>query len=486
MYKHKYFFILTIIFLIHCTPKHKPVNDVLATIGNRTISTDQFTKSYSFGPSALKQGDNPKFAYLNAMINELILYEMLSQNPQHISQDDSRLMLVKEEYLVEKIFIENVNEKIFITDAEIIEAIKVSKRKLKLKYLFTRFIDTAEKCLKVLSEGKNLDELKDELYDISDEFFTGETGYLVYGEIDEPINSIVFSIIPGEKLKIISTQLGYYILKVDDIITNSISDMDIETSRDRHKKILWNKKGNKLTREFLNTFMSPKKIIVRASSFSTMVNELFRVYMKYNFLPDNYYKSPDQFETINSDAYWLQDTLVTYDSGSILTWEIISHMQRRSLFFDTKTIDVFAKDLEKKLAIIIRDLFLIKEAKIKGYQNDMTLAREVNLWKINLVVNDYISTISKDLFLESYYDTSDKFKRKTNRNIFTETRDLITHKLDSMKSSIHIEIDDDLLSNIQVDNKMIGHIPDVKLFKLGLPYFRLAYPSLNPILGIIK
>ena len=34
------------------------------------------------------------------------LYEMLSQNPQYsISQTDSRLMLLKDEYLVEKMFI---------------------------------------------------------------------------------------------------------------------------------------------------------------------------------------------------------------------------------------------------------------------------------------------------------------------------------------------------------------------------------------------
>ena len=49
-----------------------------------------------------------------------------------------------------------------------------------------------------------------------------------------------------------------------------------------------------------------------------------------------------------------------------------------------------------------------------------------------------------------------------------------------------MEIRQDLLLNIEVDDQMIGHVPEVKLFKLGLPYFRLAYPSPNPLLGIIN
>ena len=166
---NNYFLILCMISIIQCTQELTHPNRILAKVGKHTISVDQFTKSYNFGPSALKEGPNPKVDYLNAMINELFLYEMLSQNPQYsISQTDSRLMLLKDEFLVEKMFTENVNENIYISDEEIIESIKASKKQLRLSYLFTRFIDTAEKCLNVLNKGKNYNQLADELVGISD------------------------------------------------------------------------------------------------------------------------------------------------------------------------------------------------------------------------------------------------------------------------------------------------------------------------------
>ena len=487
MKNNNFYLILCMISIIQCTQELTHPNQILAKVGKHTISVDQFTKSYSFGPSALKEGPNPKVDYLNAMINELFLYEMLSQNPQYsISQTDSRLMLLKDEYLVEKMFIENVNENIYITDEEIIESIKVSKKKLRISYLFTRFIDTAEKCLNVLNKGENYNQLTDELFEISDEFYIGETKYLVYGEIDEPLNSIIFSLLPGQISKIITTELGYYILRVDDIITDSISNMDFEINKNRHKKILWNKKGNILAKEYLDSFLSPKNIVVKAESFNTIVNELYPLYKQYNSLPNDIFKLIDEFKTMDKRDDWLDDTLVSYNSGDIISREIVLYLQRRPLFFDTKTINVFAEDFERRLAIIIRDHFLINDAIKKGYQTGILLENELNIWKNNLVVNDYINSIKKDLLSQSYNEKSNALDREIIREISEKTKVLINYKLDSLKTKIPLDVDKALLLNIEVDDQMIGHVPEVKLFKLGLPYFRLAYPSPNTLLGIIN
>ena len=485
MKNNNYFLFLYMISIIQCTQELTPPNQILAKVGKHSISVDQFTKSYSFGPSALKEGPNSKVDYLNAMINELFLYEMLSQNPQYsISQTDSRLMLLKDEYLVEKMFTENVNENIYISDEEIIESIKASKKKLKLSYLFTRFIDTAENCLNVLKKVNNYNQLTDELFEISDEFSIGETKYLVYGEIDEPLNSIIFSLLPGQISKIITTELGYYILRVDDVITESVSNMDFEMNKKRHKKILWNKKGNIIAKEYLDSFLSPKNIIVKAETFNTIVNELYPLYKQYNSLPNDIFQLIDEFKTMDNRDDWLQDTLVTFNSGGITCREIVLHIQRRPLFFNTKTINVFAEDFQKRLAIIIRDYFLINDAIKKGYHTSILLENELIIWKNNLVVNDYINSIKKDLLSQSYYEKSNTLDREIINEISEKTKILIKYKLDSLKTKIPVEINQDILLNIEVDDQMIGHVPEVRLFKLGLPYFRLAYPLPDPLLGI--
>ena len=251
-------------------------------------------------------------------------------------------------------------------------------------------------------------------------------------------------------------------------------------------EILWNKKGNILAKEYLDSFLSPKNIVVKAESFNTIVNELYPLYKQYNSLPNDIFKLIDEFKTMDKRDDWLDDTLVSYNSGDIISREIVLYLQRRPLFFDTKTINVFAEDFERRLAIIIRDHFLINDAIKKGYQTGILLENELNIWKNNLVVNDYINSIKKDLLSQSYNEKSNALDREIIREISEKTKVLINYKLDSLKTKIPLDVDKALLLNIEVDDQMIGHVPEVKLFKLGLPYFRLAYPSPNTLLGIIN
>ena len=55
--------------------------------------------------------------------------------------------------------------------------------------------------------------------------------------------------------------------------------------------------------------------------------------------------------------------------------------------------------------------------------------------------------------------------------------DFLNKKLDSLKTKINISINMQLLSEIEVLDKIKGQIPELQLFKLGLPYLKKAYPT---------
>ena len=52
-------------------------SDIVAVVGNKIITGEDFIKSYSFGPPILKKAGSAKSDYLNAMINEELLSHKL-------------------------------------------------------------------------------------------------------------------------------------------------------------------------------------------------------------------------------------------------------------------------------------------------------------------------------------------------------------------------------------------------------------------------
>ena len=98
---------------------HDKENDalILAVVGSSYISVDEFIKSYSFGSSQLKAKENPKLSYLEAMINERILAQDLSKNKKYSIEDsDLRIELLRKELIVEKIFENQVEDRVEISD----------------------------------------------------------------------------------------------------------------------------------------------------------------------------------------------------------------------------------------------------------------------------------------------------------------------------------------------------------------------------------
>ena len=68
-------------------------------------------------------------------------------------------------------------------------------------------------------------------------------------------------------------------------------------------------------------------------------------------------------------------------------------MKLRPIKYDIKTIDSFSNDLEEKLAIIIRDYFLILEYEENYNFNQSEILNQISQWKKKYVVEDYLQKL---------------------------------------------------------------------------------------------
>ena len=94
------------------------------------------------------------------------------------------------------------------------------------------------------------------------------------------------------------------------------------------------------------------------------------------------------------------------------------------------------------------------------------IINQINQWKRKLIVDDYLERIQTSFI-------SDKIEK--NNQLY----ELLDKKLDSLRSIHNISINLELLSDVDVIDDVKGHIPELQLFKLGLPYLRKAYPTPN-------
>ncbi len=107
--------------------------DIVAQVGERTITAREFQLNYEFGFSHLKKTPDRKLSYLECMINETLLsiegYRLGLDKTERVQKLKARLL---EELLVEELLRKQVSENITVSDEEIRDAITRSKVRWKL------------------------------------------------------------------------------------------------------------------------------------------------------------------------------------------------------------------------------------------------------------------------------------------------------------------------------------------------------------------
>jgi hypothetical protein len=387
---------------------------------------------------------------------------------------------------VENIFEIEVDNKISVTNEEILKSIIKSRKRVKITYLYSANHDMILQCQDSLLKGYDFHQLLEINY-INNNIIIEETPYLLEGQITESFKDIIFELPPGIFSKIITKDFGYYIIKINDIVTESLSDTEIENFRSTHEKIIRNKKSNLLAKDFVDSYMSPKKIIIKSKSFKNLAETLFNIYKKFGMIPFDI----NSFRDNNLYGDWLNDTLIVHKDGIIKTNQILNYIKIRPIHFDNRDIDSFSSDLEKKLSILIRDYFLVMESHDNYDINYKNIINQRNLWKRKLIVDDYFNQLNvfpMNAIIRNNNETNRDYDNNILRNRIEngESYSRLNMKLDSLKSKIKISINLELLSSLDVIDDVRGHFPELQLFKLGLPYLREAYPTPNIMFAYIK
>ncbi len=481
-----------------CARKTSAPEPVVATVGPVAITVSDFRVSYEFGPSIVKKQPKPKGAYLQAMINELLLAERgKAEGALEVPWVRRAETGLEQELLVEQMFHDEVDKKIKISDEDIRKAIEKSAVRLKARYIYASDKQEAESYWKALRRGEPFDSvLARSLAAHGGTREEAETGFFTWAQLDPKIADQVFDLKPGDVSKPLPFRHGFVILRIVDARRKVLDPSDFDRLHEHYREVLRARRAGVEGGHFIKRFMDPKDVRVKRTAFNALVKTMYR------WLTESAPKiSGGRFDLekhLRADSAGLDPgaTLVTFRGGHWTVRDFLEHYATRPMRLDLQDEEHFARSLKWIIGLQVRDSFLEAEARKRGMLKRPEVQRELNAWRRKWAYSEMRQRLAKQIRIsdaeaKAFYEQHPDFfgpSFEANRDLVVEQlrqkklKELLQNTADSLRTRIPVEIHWDVLDTITTSDFGRPGI-DLEVFKLGLPYLRKAWPTVDRIWG---
>ncbi len=498
--------LLLSLFLFSCSSKVKdPEQTVLARVGSKEITVQDFRINYEFGYTHLRNtlpGEDPKKQILNLMIIEALLsnegYRMGLQNSEEIKERSAQLT---SELLVEKVFTEKVLKNVSVTDDEIQEAIIRSSVNFKLRFYPANSFEGAVYIRRLAQEvgfGQALEMVANSnemgLISASD-FVTPEMTWL---DMDPDFLDAISTLKPGELSLPIQVEDHWFIVEVLEVRQNPLSDNDILNKWDRTKRILERNKATAGASTFVSSMMQPLDVRVDATSFRILASILWD-WFKYEEPKLSLRYSHDSIRNQPFgrllDNHW-NDVLVFKSNGNWTIGDFIYAYPKSRYPIRLDDVQIFTENLKLNIGLTLRDAEMLKIAQKERLNASDYVKDSHKKWMDKWVFRAYRDiltdslNITEDEIAHHYSQYSSKFTfRKDEIPELDTIKEWVKADLRQIKEHELIKLDLLRLQNasvISINEAVLDTITTVSdsnkqtflLFKRSTGSF--AYPVVDP------
>ena len=486
--------------------QQQPDELVVAKIGDRIITVQDFRKNYELGFPHLKKAPNRKRSYLDYMIKEKLLslagYQLGLDQSERVKKLEKELL---DELLIEELFRTNVDNKIKITQKEINEAINKSKISWKLRY----WMDTSPENANYISQAMRVRGYSAVVQDILEsnpeirlrarDF---ETQYLTWLEVSPELLDAIKDLRIGEISDPVELDGVYFIFQIVDIRRQGILENEYLDKAATYKKILFYRKAITASLKYVSDYMTPKNVITKSDAFFDLTNALLEWKKLQN-------KNQKTFLQAVKDAdrktpallilkKKLRETLVTFQGGQWSIKDFLDRFDPSALRKDLDDPDQYRHEINQQIALKIRNYFFLKEAHKQGLHKLAKIRNQLNEWKDKWVYEETRKLYTKDVVITEkeakYYFDKFKDRYKSNRtedpeyqafrtqairDAYLQKENLIlSEKLDSLRRFYPVKINKAVFDTIQTIDSRKSRWMSLQAFKRNSN--RPAVPIVDP------
>ena len=385
-----------VLILIHCSQAIE--EDILATVGRKKITVNDFITRLEFTPRALFQGlknfdKNQK--YLDMLISEKLF--SIKAEEEGLAEYDSikkMVQVIEDRAMIKELYRQVIQRNIDVTDNEVVDAYSKMNMELFLTYFKTRNKKQAATFKSQLESGAMFEEALESAYGIPVDIMDYRQR-LQWGDFNHRIEEAAYKLKIGDVSPIIDTHIGYYILKLDSFsVKRNVFNDDFSKKQSGIRKLIRMRKETELSIQYVKEFMESLEIKLKKQVFDVLADELVK-HVEFTNQPAS--NSLD-FEVFSDDEIKiaklslqdiLDEKLVIYKTGS---WTVDAIWERLKLYsypLNKESKETFIASLNRSIKYFVRDNLLVQRAQDRELDRSMNVKNEVRVWRDNFLYNTY-------------------------------------------------------------------------------------------------
>ncbi len=395
-------------------------NNHLATIGDISIDSQEFSERYELSPVLGKinmtEDKGAKYSLLYSMIGEkLWSLEAKKNGIDTFDAVKAPMEIIEKLYIRDALYKKIILSQINITNQEIAEGVGKFMRKLKVKYIFSENEAEIKNKYYLLNSGYSFDSLYTATVTLNNE------REVIYGELEENVENAVFNLKPKTFTASVFYNKGWYIFYLTEENTQVFTDSQGKNNLpEKIKKIIKDRKAAKLTNEFYKSYFKNIKAESNKELINITANGIFEIIKNKKASKD----STGYFYNLTFDeGLYLQKQLTSKNLTKTflkINTKLV-HLQKfinNLVFFGFRVEKNDLSSIQIKLTQRAKQFIeyevLAEEGYKQGLNLDPEVIRQVQIWRDNylfqvyrnkFVYDNFVSI--KDSILNHYSDTTD-------------------------------------------------------------------------------
>jgi parvulin-like peptidyl-prolyl isomerase len=240
--------------------QHEDDNRVVAQAGSDKIIAEEFKFRFDFSPHPRKSESLDSSLVKREYLYTLIAEKLLAQKAKSLNLDTSKdirgiLKYMENLFVRDAYFKKEISDKIKITPEDIKEAEIRSSELLVMKYLYSEDENEINNLYTSLKKGARIDSLLLNRPEYKEQLTPGA---ITFGTLDKDIEDSLYNLQPGQFTVPLKSGNRWYIFKLIRIMEDPAFTDD--KTRSKIKKIVKERKTEKLANDFLFNFLHSKKV----------------------------------------------------------------------------------------------------------------------------------------------------------------------------------------------------------------------------------
>ena len=375
-----------LLLITNCTHDKQKV-EILAYVGDRVVTVDEFIQRAEFSPErlALEKQLN-KRQLLEILIDEKLLAieaenQQLEQTPKvkHLSQ------FIEDLAILRLLFKKEVQSNVKLDPAQVEHAIAYSQQERVISFCSFKEEPAA---LKYHKKWKNssLQKILQEIEGEEVDTLLNQRS-IKWGENDTELDAAIFGLQIGDISHVLEQNGTFVIVRCDDIKQNALATAThYAAQKSKVKRILAARQETQLSKEFVSRFMQQQNVKFDEKRvrqiIETLVNLLFSDKSPTDQKMMEIPVSEPVWQQASTDLSATQEyTMVSYKNGALTVGEFMQKWRAYRFHVDKSDRAACVRSLNDQFSLVIRDVLLAREGRRLGLEMESSVQRDVILWR---------------------------------------------------------------------------------------------------------